>query len=111
MKNNKKIRFLGFLGFLGLLGIYTKNYGFFGFFGFFSFFAAASKSDERLSGNAYKAGFYSFVISLIGLSFLVTALSLQTGIALMSLIIATVFLLTIVTFVASFILAEKGVLN
>ena len=102
-----KLKFLGFLGFLGLLGVYTNNYGFFGFFGFFSFFGITSKPDERLTENTYRAGFNSFVVALIGLSVLITALSMQGGLALMSLIIAAAYILTIVTFVVSFMILEK----
>lgn len=102
-----KMKLLGFLGFLGLIGIPTHNYGFFGFFGFFSFFAAAQKSDERMSQNAYKAGFNAFVVSLIGLSFLITALSMNTGIALWSIILAAAFIVSILTFVISFIVLER----
>lgn len=102
-----KMRLLGLLGFLGLLGLWTKNYGFFGFFGFFSFFAAGAKSDERVVTNTYRAGFNSFVVALIGLSVLITGLSMQTGLALMSLIIAAVFIATIVTFVVSFMVLDR----
>lgn len=105
MKN--KIKLLGLLGFLGLLGIPTKNYGFFGFFGFFSFFAATSKPDERLETNTYRAGFNSFVVALIGLSVLITSISMQSGIALMSIIIAATYIATILAFVISFMVLEK----
>lgn len=103
-----KMRLLGLLGFLGLLGIYTKNYGFFGFFGFFSFFGVSKVQDERLEANTYRAGFYSFVVALIGLSILITGISMQAGLALQSLILAAVFIAVIVTFVISFMVLEKG---
>lgn len=103
------IRLLGFLGFLGLLGIYTKNYGFFGFFGFFSFFVASVKNDERLERNVYKAGFYSFIVGLIGVNTLIVGLSLKSGIALLSIIISVVFILMLLTFIISLgILDKKG---
>lgn len=104
-----KIKLLGFLGFLGLIGIPTKNYGFFGFFGFFSFFAAHKNSDERLSLNSYKAGFYAFIVALIGLSTLITAFSMNSGIALFSIILAVTFIAVILTFVISLGMLEKGV--
>lgn len=102
-----KIKLLGFLGFLGLLGVWTKNYGFFGFFGFFSFFAATAKQDERLKINAYRAGFNSFIAALIGLSVLITGLSMDIGMALFSIITAAAFIATILTFVISLIVLEK----
>ncbi|MGM5483745.1 MAG: DUF3796 domain-containing protein [Nanobdellota archaeon] len=102
-----KIKLLGFLGFLGLLGIWTKNYGFFGFFGFFSFFAATSKQDERLNINVYKAGFNGFVASLIGISLLVTAHSMETGLVFIAIITAVIFIIMILIFVISLILYEK----
>ena len=103
------IRFLGFLGFLGLLGIYTGNYGFFGFFGFFSFFAASVKNDERLEKNVYKAGFYSFIVSLIGINTIIVGLSIDAGLALISIIAAAAFISVILTFVVSFrVLDKKG---
>lgn len=102
-----KMRFLGFLGFLGLLGFFTKNYGFFGFFGFFAFFAATKRQDERLTENTYKAGFYAFVAALLGLSLLVTAISMRAPLALFSLIIAGAYIAVILTFVISFMLLEK----
>lgn len=105
--NGKNMKWLGLLGLLGLLGFATHNYGFFGFFGFFAFFAAAQRSDERLEINAYKAGFNSFVVSLIGLALLITALSMQTGLALVSIIIAIVFIAAILTYVLSMLVLEK----
>ncbi|MFW5746574.1 MAG: DUF3796 domain-containing protein [Nanoarchaeota archaeon] len=104
-KHNLKL--LGFLGLLGLLGFTTKNYGFFGFFGFFSFFAATAHPDERLRMNTYKAGFYAFVVALIGLSTIITAFSLNVGMALTSLLIAAAYVATLLTFVISFVIAER----
>lgn len=105
---NNKIKWLGLLGILGALGFITHNYGFFGFFGFFSFFAAHQKSDERLTKNAYKAGFYSFIVALIGLSILITALSLKTGLVISAIILAIIFITTILTYVISLMLLETG---
>lgn len=102
------LKFMGFLGFLGLLGFATENYGFFGFFGFFSFFAAAGRPDERLAANAYKAGFNGFMVAMLGLSALVTALSMDGGLALLSLMLAAVFAAVIVTFVVSMIVLERS---
>lgn len=79
MKKNS-LRFLGFLGLIGLLGIPTGNYGFFGFFGSFGFFAFGGiRNDEMFKINIARAGLNAFVVSFLGLSFAIAALSiLQT---------------------------------
>ncbi|MFP4112607.1 MAG: DUF3796 domain-containing protein [Candidatus Woesearchaeota archaeon] len=105
----KNLRYLGLLGFLGLLGIYTQNSGFFGFFGFFSFFAMSERPDERLAENTYKAGFNAFVVALAGLSLLITALSMRSGLVLIGLFIAGIFMAVILTFVISFMVLERGI--
>lgn len=99
---------LGFLGFLGLLGLPTGNYGFFGFFGFFSFFGVAARGDERLTTNAYRAGYIGFVAAILGMSLLVTALSMGTGPGLLALMIAGVFIAVLVSFVVAFFILERG---
>ncbi|MGM5484958.1 MAG: DUF3796 domain-containing protein [Nanobdellota archaeon] len=103
----KKIRVLGLLGLLGFLGLFTGNYGFFGFFGFFSFFAAAKVSDERLTHNVYRSGFNSFVVSLIGLSLLITAHSMRQSMEVLAIITASVFVAMIIAFVLSMNIYER----
>ena len=106
---DKRMRLFGLFGLLGLMGFATGNYGFFGFFGFFSFFAVGAVQDERLEMNVYRAGFNGFVVSLIGLGVLVTALSMDKGLALFSLLLALVFIAVVVTFVISiFVLERRG---
>ncbi|MBW2982750.1 DUF3796 domain-containing protein [Candidatus Woesearchaeota archaeon] len=107
-KKMTRYKYLGFLGLLGLLGIATDNAGFFGFFGFFSFFAVTAKPDERLAENTHKAGFTGFVVGLIGLSLLVTALAMDAARETIALITAGAFIAVILAFVISFMRYEKG---
>ena len=107
MKNKNNIKFLGFLGFLGLLGIYTGNAGFYGFFGFFFFFPVAAKSDERLAENTYRSGFNAFIVALLGLSTMITGLSMESSINTIALIIAGTFIIMLFTFVISFMVFER----
>lgn len=104
----KYARWFGLFGLLGLLAFPTKNYGLLGFFGFFGFFALGGKGDERLAHNAHKAGYNAFAVSLLGMGLLTMAYALGTGVALTGLILAAAFTATILTFVISLAVLERG---
>ncbi len=107
MKKNN-LRFLGFLGFIGLLGLPTGNYGFFGFFGAFAFFGLGKvKNDEMLKLNIARAGLNAFIVSFVGTTFAIAALSVLQTLEAAALFIGAIFVAQLWTFIISYYVYEK----
>jgi len=106
MKRNP-LKFLGLLGLLGLVGIFTGNYGFYGFFGFFGFFGLKEKADEMLWNNQARAGLNAFVVSLVGVAFVIAVAAYTQSLMVAAVALAVLFIAQVATFVFSFNIYES----
>ncbi|RQD68647.1 MAG: hypothetical protein D5S00_08485 [Tindallia sp. MSAO_Bac2] len=93
------------MGLIGLLGIPTGNYGFFGAFAFFAW--GEIRNDEMFKINVAKAGLNAFVVSFVGLTLAIAALSILQTLAAAALFIGGIFFVQLMTFIISFYVYEK----
>jgi hypothetical protein len=103
------VNYLGLLGFLGILGFITGNIGFFGFFGFFGFLSTlgGTGTDERIESSINRACRNAYVlITLTMVSTLVFVVSFN-AIQILPLAFAVLFIVSIVTFVVSFVIYNR----